>query len=77
MTARFILSEARLMDKSMSEITQSIIERGDLAHLALFLWAGGASGLLMWTLRELSSANRRFDDFVRELARFNKKYGDD
>ena len=61
----------------MSEITKTIIERGDLAHLALFLWASGASGLLVWTLKELASANRRFDDFVREIARFNKKYGDD
>lgn len=59
----------------MQDITKVIIERGDLAHLALFLWAVGASGLLWWTLRELSSANRRFDDFVRELARFNRKHG--
>ena len=58
----------------MSEITKSIVERGDLAHLALFLWASGASGLLVWTLKELAAGNRRFDDFVRELARFNKKY---
>jgi hypothetical protein len=59
----------------MQDITKTIIERGDLAHLALFLWATGASGLLLWTLRELASANRRFDDFVRELARFNRKVG--
>ncbi len=59
----------------MQDITKTIIERGDLAHLALFLWAAGASGLLLWTLRELASANRRFDDFVRELARFNRKVG--
>ncbi len=60
----------------MSEITKSIVERGDLAHLALFLWSSGASALLMWTLKELASANRRFDAFVREISRFNKKYGD-
>jgi hypothetical protein len=59
----------------MQDITKTIIERGDLAHLALFLWATGASGLLLWTLRELASANRRFDDFVREIARFNRKVG--
>ena len=59
----------------MSELTKTIAERGDLAHLALFLWASGASGLLVWTLKELASANRRFDDFVREIARFNKKFG--
>lgn len=28
--------------------------------------------------RELSASNRRFDDFVRELARFNRRHqGDD
>jgi len=59
----------------IQDITKTIIERGDLAHLALFLWATGASGLLLWTLRELASANRRFDDFVREIARFNRKVG--
>lgn len=61
----------------MPDITKSIIERGDLAHLALFLWASGASALLLWTLKELASANRRFDDFVRELAHFNKRHGDE
>jgi VanZ family protein len=60
----------------MPEITQAIIERGDLAHIALFLWASGASGLLVWALKELASANRRFDDFVRELAHFNRRFGD-
>lgn len=59
----------------MQDITKTIIERGDLAHLALFLWASGSSGLLVWTLRELAAANRRFDGFVRELARFNRKIG--
>ncbi|MGE3246415.1 MAG: hypothetical protein AB7F96_02745 [Beijerinckiaceae bacterium] len=59
----------------MQDITRTIIERGDLAHLALFLWASGSSGLLVWSLRELAAANRRFDGFVRELARFNRRIG--
>lgn len=59
----------------MSELTRSVIERGDLAHLALFLWASGASGLLVWTLRELSTANRRFNDFVSEIAALNRLFG--
>jgi hypothetical protein len=59
----------------MNELTKTVIERGDLAHLALFLWASGASGLLVWVLAELASSNRRFDDFVREIARFNRKVG--
>jgi hypothetical protein len=57
----------------MSGVTESIISRGDLAHLALFLWASGASGLLALSLRESFAANRRFDAFVRELARFNRR----
>lgn len=62
---------------ALAPVTESIIERGDLAHLALFLWAAGASILLVLTLRELSSANQRFDAFVRELARFNRRHKED
>jgi hypothetical protein len=59
----------------MSELTRTVIERGDLAHLALFLWASGASGLLVWVLRELSAANRRFNEFVAEIAAINRLFG--
>lgn len=52
----------------------SVIERGDLAHLALFLWASGTSGLLVWSLRELVACNRRFNDFVTEIARLNRMF---
>ena len=53
----------------MDELTKSIVTRGDLAHLALFLWATGATGLLVWTLKELVAANqadlgRRADDLA-------------
>jgi hypothetical protein len=58
----------------MDELTRTVVERGDLAHLALFLWASGASALLVWTLRELAAANRRFDDFVREIASLNQLF---
>lgn len=58
----------------MDELTKTIAERGDLAHLALFLWASGASGLLVWTLRELAAANRRFNDFVTELSHLNRLF---
>ena len=60
----------------MTDVTQAIIARGDLAHLALFLWASGASALLLFALKELAAANRRFDAFVRELAHFNRRFGD-
>jgi hypothetical protein len=59
----------------MPDLVAIVAERGDLAHLALFLWATGASGLLGWSMREMACANRRFDAFVRELARFNRKFG--
>lgn len=59
----------------MDAIIASIIERGDLAHLALFLWACGASALLLATMREVFRLNARFDGFLRELTRFNERAG--
>ncbi len=53
-------------------ITANFIERGDLAHLALFLWASSASALLVLAVRELANANRRFEYFVQEIARLNR-----
>ena len=61
----------------MPEVTKEFAERGDLAHLALFLWAMGASGLLVWALRELAASNRRFNHFVSEIARLNKLFRGD
>jgi hypothetical protein len=58
----------------MDELIRTFSQRGDLAHLALFLWAASSSALLLLALRELSGATRRIDDFVRELARFNERY---
>lgn len=60
----------------MPDMARQFAERGDLAHLALFLWATGASGLLVWALRELAASNRRFNDFVTEIARLNKLFRD-
>ena len=60
----------------MSDITKEFAQRGDLAHLALFLWASGASALLVWTLRELAASNKRFNDFVAEIARLNRLFRD-
>ncbi len=60
----------------MSDVTRQFAEHGDLAHLALFLWASGASGLLVWALKELAASNRRFNDFVTEIARLNKLFRD-
>jgi len=58
----------------MDELTRSVITRGDLAHLALFLWATMSSTLLVWALRELAAANKRFNDFVHEIATINQLF---
>ena len=58
----------------MPELIDTFSARGDLAHLALLLWATSASALAAFALRELTAASRRFDDFVRELARFNDTF---
>ena len=60
----------------MSDVTSQFAERGDLAHLALFLWASGASGLLVWALKELALSNKRFNDFVSEISRLNRLFRD-
>jgi len=57
----------------VSDLIRTFSERGDLAHLALFLWAASASALLLIVLRALIAATARFNDFVRELSRFNKR----
>ncbi|WP_342358539.1 hypothetical protein [Terrarubrum flagellatum] len=71
----------------LQTIVDAIVENGDLAHLALALWALAASGLCFALMRALSLANRELaaaahevstanthvKDFVRELARFNRE----
>jgi hypothetical protein len=59
---------------TLDTIVDVVIAKGDLAHLALFLWACGASALVRIVLCDLSRSNERFDDFVRELARFNRRH---
>jgi hypothetical protein len=58
-------------------VAEAFTSRGDLAHVALFAWASASSLLLVTVLRELGSANRRFDEFVRELALFNRRHSGD
>ena len=60
----------------IEHVIDSIIARGDLGHLALMMWASGASIAAAMLLKELSAANRRFDAFVRELHHFNTRYFD-
>ncbi len=57
----------------MSDLIKMFSERGDLAHVALLLWAIGASLGLWFVLREWAAAVRRFDDFVHALDLFNRR----
>ncbi len=58
----------------MTDLIRTFSERGDLAHLGLFLWATAASTLGLLLLRELAAAMRRFDDCIRELSHFNDRH---
>jgi hypothetical protein len=57
----------------IGDLIDSVLTRGDLAHLALFLWASVASCAALFALRELAGASKRFDEFVRQLALFNRR----
>lgn len=61
------------MARAMDDLLGRFARLGDIGHLALALWALGASAACHRLLRDLAEANRRFDDFVRELARFNRR----
>lgn len=60
------------MSDTLATVVDSVIARGDLAHLALLLWAGAATGLAFAALRELARSNRRFEDFVAAIARIDR-----
>ena len=61
--------------RTMDDLVRTFSARGDLAHVALFLWAASATAVATFALRELAAAIRRFDEFVRELSRFNDRFG--
>ena len=61
----------------LDQIVTAFVERADVGHLGLLLWAATASAAAWFVMRELSAANRRFDDFVRELNRFNARHEGD
>lgn len=61
----------------LDQIVTAFVGRADVGHLGLLLWAATASAAAWLVMRELSAANRRFDDFVRELNRFNARHEGD
>jgi hypothetical protein len=64
------------MLSDITTVARVFIARGDLTHLALFLWASTATLLLVIALRELGAANRRVNDFIELLTRFATKIED-
>jgi hypothetical protein len=61
----------------LDQILTAFVGKGDVGHLGLLLWAGSASAFAYVVMRELTAANRRFDEFVRELNRFNARHEGD
>lgn len=59
----------------MGSVLDAFISRADIADLALLLWAVGVTAVLALAVQQLGAANRRFDMFVQELARFNRRFG--
>lgn len=59
---------------NFDQIITALVGRGDVGHLGLLLWALCASSFALFMLRELTAANKRFDEFVRELNRFNTRH---
>ncbi len=57
----------------LDTLVQPFIAHADIGHLALLIMLVGLAHAWRLTFRELNAANRRFDDFVRELARFNHR----
>ena len=60
-----------MQDIPMVSVLNGVIARSDLADLVLLAWAMTASAAALALLRELNAANARFEDFIRELHRFN------
>jgi hypothetical protein len=61
----------------LDQILTAFVGRADVGHLGLLLWAASASAFALFMLRELTAANRGFDEFVRELNRFNARHEGD
>jgi hypothetical protein len=62
-------------------LLEAFLGKADIGHLALFLWALGASTAVAFGIAEAAEAARRTEafmqDFLQELARFNQRHGDD
>jgi hypothetical protein len=63
------------MSALADQLLQSFIVHADIGHLALVMWALGASALVAFAVREAADAARRTEafmqEFLHELSRFN------
>jgi hypothetical protein len=46
----------------------------DIGHLAMLVWAVAATAMAARLIGAVETANRRFDGFIGELARFNARF---
>jgi hypothetical protein len=69
------------MSPVSESLLQGFLQRADIGHIALFLWASGASVLVAFAVREAAEAARRTEtfmhEFLQELARFNRSFDED
>jgi hypothetical protein len=69
----------------MNDISEGLLHgflaRADIGHLALLIWAIGASFLVAFGIAEAADAARRTEsfmqDFLQELSRFNRNHDGD
>jgi hypothetical protein len=59
-------------------LLQGFVAHADIGHLALLIWALGASSLVYFGLAEAAETARRTErfmqDFLQELSRFNRSH---
>jgi hypothetical protein len=69
------------MTQIPESLVQGFLQRADIGHVALFIWAVGASALVAFVLHEAAETARRTEvfmqDFLHELARFNHRFEED
>jgi hypothetical protein len=62
-------------------LIEAFVGKADIGHLALLLWALGASAAVAFGISEAAEAARRTEgfmqSFLQELSRFNQRHGDD
>jgi len=69
------------MGSIAEDLTKSFIAHADIGHLALLIWASGASALVAFGIQEAARAARRTEsfmqEFLHELSRFNRSHEGD